>query len=461
MTMSRHRHTSRGVTASSFLFTAALVVAACSDDSPDDAATTSVATSAAAEPSASGPDPTADTARTTAPSAEPTTGTGTPATDPAFASLGPIIEEGMREMAVPGAIVLVRTPDAEWSQAFGTRRIGEDDPVTTDDHFRIGSNTKTMTGTALLQLVDAGEVALEDPVSKYRPEVPNGDNITIAQLLDMRSGLQSYTVLESFNQAMDDEPAKAWDPEELAGIGLGEPVAFAPGTGFLYSNTNTVLAGLIIEQVTGMRLEEVFAEGIFDPLGMENTLLPALTDGSIPEPHPQGYMFGTNVSTITFEGTVLPEDQQAEAIAGTLVPTDYTDLNPSWGWAAGAAISTVGDLATYVEALVGGGLLSDDLQQRRLDSVVSVNPDNPRGAGYGLAMARFGTFLGHDGSLPGFRSFMGHDPATGTTLIVATTLQAGPAGEQTANKLAMAIIAELPAPDDSVTDGTVSANAEG
>lgn len=253
--------------------------------------------------------------------------------------------------------------------------------------------------------------------------MPNGDNITIAQLLDMRSGLQSYTVLESFNQAMDDEPAKAWDPEELVGIGLGEPVSFAPGTGFKYSNTNTVLAGLIVEQVTGMRLEDVFAERIFDPLGMENTLLPAVTDGSIPEPHPQGYMFGTNVSTITLEGTVLPEDEQAEAIAGTLLPTDYTDLNPSWGWAAGAAISTVGDLATYVEALVGGGLLSDDLQQQRLDSVVSVDPDSPQGAGYGLAMARFGTFLGHDGSLPGFRSFMGHDPATGTTLIVATTLR--------------------------------------
>lgn len=172
-------------------------------------------------------------------------------------------------------------------------------------------------------------------------------------------------------------------------------------------------------------------------------------------------MFGTNVSTITFEGTVLSEDEQAEAIAGTLVPTDYTDLNPSWGWAAGAAISTVGDLATYVEALVGGGLLSDDLQQQRLDSVRSIDPDKPQGAGYGLAMARFGTFLGHDGSLPGYRSFMGHDPATGTTVIVATTLQAGPAGEQTANELAMTIIDELPAPDDSITDGTVSPNAEG
>src|SRR5215218_589940 len=121
-------------------------------------------------------------------------------------------------------------------------------------------------------------------------------------------------------------------------------------------------------------------------------------------------MFGTNVSTLTPEGAILPEAEQAKALAGTLLPGDYTDLNPSWGWAAGAGISTVDDLATYVEALVGGGLLSDELQQQRLDSVVPVDPTNSQSAAYGLALARFGPMLGHDGSLPGFQSFMGHDP---------------------------------------------------
>jgi len=360
-----------------------------------------------------------------------------------LAALQPLVEQRMAEMAVPGAIVLVRTPEVTWTEAFGTRELGVDDPVTTDDHFRIGSNTKTMTGTALLQLVDDGLVALDDPVSKYRPDVPNGDNITVAQLLDMRSGLKSYTTLESFNQTMDDDPSRAWDPEELLAIGLSEPVSFAPGTGWEYSNTNTVLAGLIVEQVTEEPLADVLAERIFEPLGMSDTLLPAIEDATIPEPYPHGYMFGTNVSTFTPEGTVLPDDQQAQARAGTLRPADYTDLNPSWGWAAGAGISTVEDLATYVEALVGGGLLSDDLQQQRLASVQPVDPANPQSAGYGLALAQFGPMLGHDGSLPGYQSFMGHDPATGTTLIIVTTLQAGPAGEQTANQLAMAIIPQL------------------
>ena len=361
-------------------------------------------------------------------------------TDPASSALSPLVEQRMKEMAIPAAIVLLRTPGQTWTEAFGTRQVGVDDPVSTEDHFRIGSNTKTMTGTALLQLVDAEYVALDDPMSRYRPDVPGGDAITVDQLLDMRSGLRSYTTLRSFNQTMDDEPGRAWDPEELVAIGLAEPVSFDPGAGWEYSNTNTVLAGLIVEQITGQPLAGVLDERIFEPLGLEHTLLPAVDDATIPDPHPHGYMFGTNVSTLDPEDAILPEDQQAAARAGDLRPDDYTNLNPSWAGAAGAGISTVRDLATYVEALVGGGLLSDELQQRRIDSITSVDPSNPDSAGYGLAIARFGPMLGHDGSLPGYQSFMGHDPSTHTTLVIVATLQFGPAGEEPANQLAMTII---------------------
>ena len=359
------------------------------------------------------------------------------------AALAPLVEHQMTEMAVPAAIVLVRTPEDMWSEAFGSRQIGIDDPVTTGDHVRVGSNTKTMTGTALLQLVDADLLALDDPVSRYRPDVPDGDRITVAQLLEMRSGLPSYTMLESFNQVLDDEPARAWDPEELVAIGLAAPASFEPGTGWEYSNTNTVLAGLIVEQLTGRPLRAVLRDRIFAPLGMGDTLLPAVDDATIPDPHPHGYMFGTNVSTLTPAGTILPDDQQAQARDGTLRPGDQTDLNPSWGWAAGAAISTVGDLATYVEALVGGGLLSAALQRRRLESIPPPDPTAPNSAAYGLALARFGPMLGHDGSLPGYQSFMGHDPDRGITLITVATLQFGPAGEQPANELAKTILGRL------------------
>ncbi len=351
------------------------------------------------------------------------------------------VEAAMDASAVPGAVVLVRTPEGEYAQAYGTRVAGEDDPVTVDDHFRIGSNTKTMVGTVVLQLVDDGELALDDPVSDYRDDVPDGAHITIEQLLDMSSGLFNYSELASFNKTLDDDPDKAWDPEELVALGLAEDPYFAPGDGFHYSNTNTVLLGLIVEQVTGEPLADVLAEKIYEPLGLDETSFPATDDASIPEPFAHGYLFGTNASTV--DDAALPDDERRAALDGELLPNDVTTLNPSWGWAAGAAISTAADLADYVEGLVGGGLLGDDLQADRLASVTSTDPGSPDAAGYGWALASFGPYVGHDGSLPGYQSFMGHDPDTDTTLIVLTNLQSGPTGTQTANEIARAVMGEL------------------
>ena len=107
--------------------------------------------------------------------------------------------------------MLIRSESkGDWSGTCGTRRLGTDDPVTIDDHFRVGSNTKTMTGTVVLQLVEEGDIGLDDAVSKYRPEVPNGDNITLAMLLEMRSGLYNYSADEGFNARLDNEPGHAW-----------------------------------------------------------------------------------------------------------------------------------------------------------------------------------------------------------------------------------------------------------
>jgi D-alanyl-D-alanine carboxypeptidase len=355
--------------------------------------------------------------------------------------LRPVVQDAVRELVVPGAVVLVRTPSEEYREAFGTRVVKSDDPVQVGDHFRVGSNTKTMTGTVVLQLVQEGRIALTDPISKYRPDVPDGDRITIAQLLDMRSGLHNYSELESFNKVLDDDPTRVWQPEELVALGLAQPPYFAPGQGFHYSNTNTVLLGLLVEKITGQKLEDVFRERIFTRLGLRDTELPPITSNAIPEQHPHGYLFGTNVSTLT--DPALPPEQQTAARDGTLLPNDVTDLNPSWGWAAGAVISTADDLATYVKALVGGGLLDADLQKQRLDSLTRADPADPNSALYGLALAQFGPMIGHDGSLPGYQSFMGYDPAKGTTLIVLTNLQSAPDGAMTANEIAKRIIALL------------------
>jgi D-alanyl-D-alanine carboxypeptidase len=276
-----------------------------------------------------------------------------------------------------------------------------------------------------LQLVQEGKLELDDPISKYEKDVPNGDKITIANLSEMRSGLKSYSFDQKFNETLDKEPQKAWTPQELLDIAYKSPIQFAPGTQFDYSNTNIVLLGLVIEKLTGMSLSDAFTKRIFEPLGMTHTSLPAANDSSIPDPHPQGYQYGTNLATIS--SYAVPAAQLPAALAGTLKPIDETDANPSWGWAAGGAISTAGDLETYVQKLVGGGLLDAEMQKMRLDSIAPTNPAQPHAAGYGLGIAALGPLLGHDGQIPGYMTFMGYDPNTHLLIVIMTNLAAVPA----------------------------------
>jgi D-alanyl-D-alanine carboxypeptidase len=379
-----------------------------------------------------------------APSTAPPVPPGTyVSAEPDYATeLRPVLEQLARDLPVTGAVVLVRTPDrGDWTTAIGTRTYQGTDPVQAGDHIRIGSNTKTWTGTVVLQLVGEGKLRLEDPVSLYRPDVPNGANITIAQLLDMRSGLYNYTESLELNQALDTDPGRVWEPEELVRLGLSQPPYFPPGTGWHYSNTNTVLLGLIVEQLTGHPLAEEFETRIFEPLGLTGTEFPEITSAEIPEPHPQGYVWGNNVETI--ESLVLPPDVQAAAKAGTLPPNDVTSVNPSWAWSAGAGISTAADLARYVEALGGGGLLPPELQKQRLESVVPINPGDAQGAAYGLALARFGSLYGHTGELPGYNSFMGYDPERKITVVTWASLAPAPDGRAPAVEMAKAVIGEL------------------
>lgn len=282
-------------------------------------------------------------------------------------------------MKIPGAAMLIRTPGGEIKATFGVTTLGGKTPVSLEDHFRIGSNTKTWTGTVILQLVQDGKIKLSDPVSKYRPDVPNGQHITIEQLLNMRSGLFNYTETYQLNHTLDVDPGKAWDPEELVKMGLALPPYFAPGDGYHYSNTNTVLLGRIAEKIEGKSLQQIFRQRLFTPLGLKQTSFPAADDASLPAPFTHGYMYTDNVRTLA--ESKLPADLLAQATAGTLLPNDQTAANPSWGGAAGAGISTIGDLATWVQALVGGGLLSPALQRQRLQSMQPTAPSS--GAAYG------------------------------------------------------------------------------
>jgi len=357
------------------------------------------------------------------------------------------VERLAKEMLVPGAVVILRTPNGEFTARYGVTSYQGTVPTGFDQHVRVGSNTKTWIGTVILQQIQERRLALNDPVSKYRPDVPNGDNITIEHLLSMRSGLYNYTTTLELNRTLDERPAKAWTPDELLALGYQhKPYFTPPGASFAYSNTNTVLLGLIAEQREGGKpLAAIMRERLFAPLGLKNTLLPDIRSNAIPEPFARGYMYGNNVLTM---GTppALPNDMQVAARAGTLAPGDQTDANPSWGWAAGAGISTANDLVAWVEALVDGKLLNADLQARRLASVLPIDPSNPNTASYGWAIAKFGNLFGHTGELPGYNSFMGRDPRNRVTLVVWANLAPTVDGRDPATTIARELIGLLYTP---------------
>ena len=142
------------------------------------------------------------------------------------------VERLAKEMLVPGAVVILRTPNGDFATTYGVTTYRGTVPTGFEQHVRVGSNTKTWTGTVILQQIQEGRLALNDPVSKYRPDVPNGGNITIEQLLAMRSGLYNYTTTLELNKTLDERPTKAWAQAELLALAYKHKADFAPGTAF-------------------------------------------------------------------------------------------------------------------------------------------------------------------------------------------------------------------------------------
>ncbi len=338
------------------------------------------------------------------------------------AALRASVDATARELLVPGAVVLLRTPQGEVTVTYGTADLGGATPPRPDSHFRIGSVTKTMTGAVILQLAQEGALRLDDSVAIYRPDVPNGANITIGQLLNMRSGLYDFVGDPEFWPTIEREPTKAWKPEELLAIAFGHEHR-DPGV-FGYCNTNTVLLGLIAERLDRKPLSDIFRDRLFVPLGLTDTLLPDAHSTAIPAPRARGY--GYDSLLYMFNNVPYPPHIRAAAKAGTLTPRDFTDVNPSLAWASGAVISTASDLARWIEALVGGQLFNAAYQRTWRESPQPANPSNPNGVryGYGIAQRPVGAnrIFFHNGEVPGYNTFACYDPMNRVTLVVWTGL---------------------------------------
>ena len=357
-----------------------------------------------------------------------------------------VVEAAAKQLKVPGAMVLLRTPQGNFNAGVGTTELGVQIPPAANTHFRIASNTKTMTGALIVLLAQDGKLKLSDPVSTYIPDVPDGENITVAQLLKMRSGLYGYTADPALAAAMDANPGKAWTPQEVLAIAFRHPPQFAPDASYEYSNTNYALLGLIAEKVGGRPLAQQFADRLFGPVGLTQTSLPAADDTSMPAPYSHGYMYGGSFYALADDP--YPADMQAAAQAGTLQPVDYTNQNSSYATAAGGAISTADDLATWMKALVSGKVFNADYHQQWLTSLQPEDPAAPDGQkyGYGISYQRFGpsaAMFYHGGELPGFNSFMGYDPDNDVALVIWTNLTLSPDGRTTAQAMLPTVLDEI------------------
>ncbi len=361
------------------------------------------------------------------------------------AALQAVVDETAEQLMVPGYLVLLRAPQGEFVAASGTTKLGTDSLPTADTHFRIASITKTMTSAATLLLAQEGKLSLDDPVTKYIPDVPNGDNITIAQLLEMRSGLYSFTDSTAITTSLDDDPTKVWKPQQLLDIAFAQPPNFAPGAEYEYSNTNYVLLGLIVEKLDGQPIATVFEERFFKPLGMKDTMFPAVTSDAIPEPFSHGYLYGGS-STMMYGTPPYTPAMEAEARAGTLKPKDYTDVNHSFAFAAGAVISTAADLATWMKALSGGKVFNAEYQRIWQDSAKIINPANSYNwYGYGIDQLRWGQHVLdlHGGQTPGYNSEALHDPATDMTLVIWGNLTMSLDNKYTAASLMLKVLDQI------------------
>ncbi|MBV8927707.1 MAG: beta-lactamase family protein, partial [Mycobacteriaceae bacterium] len=185
-------------------------------------------------------------------SAQPTPGLGAATNQ----RLDAAIEQAMKTTGVPGVIVGIWAPGGSYVRAFGIADKATGAPMRTDFYSRIGSVTKTFTITGVLQLADQGRLGLDDPIARYVDGVPRGDEITLRELARMQSGLYNYTATDAFHKALVADPRRYYAPQELLDMAFAQPEVFGPGQGFQYSNTNTILLGLVVEEVSGQSLPD-------------------------------------------------------------------------------------------------------------------------------------------------------------------------------------------------------------
>jgi D-alanyl-D-alanine carboxypeptidase len=326
--------------------------------------------------------------------------------------------DDLRDLGVVGAqgTVSVGSRNAVARSGTADRRTGA--PMPYDGRFRIGSNTKTFTAVVVLQLAGEGRLSLDDPIERWLPGVVSGhghdgNRVTVRQLLQHTSGIFNYT---------NDLPALAsqeeffkhrfdhYDPADLVAVAMRHAPDFAPGTGWGYSNTNYILAGMVIERVTGQPWEAQVRSRILRPLALRDTSYPQ-DRPYLPSPSARAY-------------------QQFEP-GGPLL--DTTGFNATAAGAAGGLVSTTADLTRFWRALQRGELLRPRQVAELRDTVLADDLQDIRaGVRYGLGIFwipnRCGGFWAHPGDVPGTSTMNAVSPSGDRAVVLyRTTALADPA----------------------------------
>ncbi len=306
------------------------------------------------------------------------------------------LQAALDDVVAAGASgVTLRVDDGQrtYRLASGQSRLRPPQRMRPEAKIRVGSITKTFVSTVALQLVGEGRLSLDDTVEQWQPGlIPGGAQITVRQLLNHTSGLFNYTDDDAFVSEVLTNPLRAYTPQEIVTLANGYPPRFPPGTSWSYSNTNYIVAGLILERVTNQSISQLIQQRITRPLRLRLTSLPEQS------PNIQGYhAHGYFPPALTGGGYV-----------------DVTRLSPTVAWAAGALVSNVDDLRRYFGALLGGRLL-EPAQLAEMKDLVPVEDEYEFGYGLGLYRSETacGPIWGHDGGIPGYATIAWNDETGG------------------------------------------------
>jgi D-alanyl-D-alanine carboxypeptidase len=272
--------------------------------------------------------------------------------------------------------------------------------MTVEHRLGLGSMTKSYVAALLLLLQEDGLVELDDPLSSFvsTSDVPDADVITIRQLLSHQSGIAEFQDNATFVEEVTADLGRVWSPMELVQYAIELGPTSPPGEGWHYSNTNYILAGLVAEQASGLALGEALRSRVLDPAGLEHTYFDG--EETVSGPLARSYYMGMDL-------------------------TGYPD--PSWAWAAGSMVATVGDLLRWTEGLFRGPLLDEGSKAQLREWVeTGGTPLEYYGLGVFLCELEAGTVVGHNGQIAGYTGAMGDRFRTDELAVVLFNTSEGP-----------------------------------